>query len=507
MRRLSIAAVVIALTLAVPGVAEARWSSTGTGRGYAGADSAPPGEQPTAVVAGRNVTLSWASSAFDDGTAVGGYVLHRYDAATDAAATVGASCSGVLSLLTCIETAVPAGTWYYTVSTKTAAWIGAEGQPSADVTIDPATLTFTGLANITTLPKTMTGSISNFLWGESVTWRLDNPTTGMVLVGSTVPSPVGAAGTATISVTIPVGASNGTHTVYAVGTAGSVASATIAINVSDTTAPTVTAAVIAKSAGGTTGFIRQGGTYYVYANATDPGTPTSGVAQVRANVATITTGSTNVSMTAGSYVIGGVTYGWRSAALTAGNPLAAGAKSFTVWAVDAVGNVGSTSSYSVTVDNTVPAPTDVQTTNAGTAGKAETGDKVIYTFGETLEPISIIGGWSGAATAVTVRVVQQGGGDRVQIWNAADTSQLPIGVIRLNRNDYVTATSSFTNSSMTLVGGVLTVTLGTTTSTTVTTAAGTATMRYNATATITDLAGNPASTGNCNETGVADVDF
>jgi hypothetical protein len=178
-----------------------------------------------------------------------------------------------------------------------------------------------------------------------------------------------------------------------------------------------------------------------------------------------------------------------------------------VWAVDAVGNVGSTSSYSVTIDNTVPAPTDVQTTNAGTAGKAETGDTVIYTFGETLEPISIIAGWSGTATAVTVRVVQQGGGDRVQIWNAGNTAQLPIGVIRLNRTDYVTATSSFTNSSMTLVGGVLTVTLGTTTSTNVTTAAGTATMRYNATATITDLAGNPASTANRNETGPADVDF
>jgi len=32
-------------------------------------------------------------------------------------------------------------------------------------------------------------------------------------------------------------------------------------------------------------------------------------------------------------------------------------------------------------------------------------------------------------------------------------------------------------------------------------------MRYTPTATITDLAGNPASTANCNETGAADVDF
>jgi hypothetical protein len=59
-----------------------------------------------------------------------------------------------------------------------------------------------------------------------------------------------------------------------------------------------------------------------------------------------------------------------------------------------------------------------------------------------------------------------------------------------------------------LRGIVITVTLGTpSAAANVTTAAGTATMRYNATATITDLAGNAASTANCNETGVADVDF
>ena len=50
-------------------------------------------------------------------------------------------------------------------------------------------------------------------------------------------------------------------------------------------------------------------------------------------------------------------------------------------------------------------------------------------------------------------------------------------------------------------------TLGTTTSTSVSTAAGAATMRWNATATTTDVAGNGASTGNFNETGAADVEF
>lgn len=508
MKRLLVVAFALGLALA-PSAASARWtaSASAAGRAYTDADAVPAGEQPTTSVSGRNITVSWTASAFDDGTAVTGYVVHRYDAATDVENTVGAGCTGVLTTLTCTENAVAPGTWYYTIAPRAYAWIGPEGLQSANVAIDPPSLTFTTLGNITTLPKTLSGTIAGYLNGESVTWRLDNPSTGIVLTGSTTPSPIGAAGTANISVTVPTGTSNGTHNAYAVGNGGSTAGATIAINVSDTTPPTVTASMIAKSAGGTVGSIRQGGQYYVYANATDPGSPSSGVAQVRANVGAVTTGSTNVSLTAGTYVVGGVTYGWRSNALTASNPLTAGSKTYTVWAIDAVGNTGTTSSYSVTVDNTAPTATDIQTTNAGTAGRAEIGDKIIYTFSEPLEPISILAGWNGSATTVTVRLISKGGSDRVQIWNGGNSAQLPVGTIMLNRTDYATKTSSFTGSSVVLAGNVLTVTLGTTISTSVTTAAGTGTMRFNASATITDLAGNAAGTANRNESGTADADF
>ena len=266
--------------------------------------------------------------------------------------------------------------------------------------------------------------------------------------------------------------------------------------------------MIAKTAGGTPGYIRQGGAYYIYANANDPGVPSSGVAQVRANVSSITTGQTNVLLTAGSYTIGGVTYGYRSNTLTATNPQTAGAEELHGLG-DRRGRTtpGAASNYSVTVDNTTPAPTDIQTVNAGIAGRAETGDKVIYTFSETMEPNSIIAGWTGAATTVSVRIQNNGGGDRIQIRNAGNTATLPVGVVRLNRTDYVSTQSVFSNSTMTLVGGVITVTLGNQTSGTVTTAAGTATMRWNPTATETDRAGNPAPTANFNETGVVDVDF
>ena len=70
------------------------------------------------------------------------------------------------------------------------------------------------------------------------------------------------------------------------------------------------------AAGNTTtpGWIKQGGQYYVYGNATDAGV---GIWTMTANLDSITTGATTVSMTAGTWVVGGVTYSWRSSVQTA----------------------------------------------------------------------------------------------------------------------------------------------------------------------------------------------
>ena len=48
-----------------------------------------------------------------------------------------------------------------------------------------------------------------------------------MLAGSITPSPVPVGGSATVSVTIPAGTSLGAHTVFAVGSLGSTASAAI----------------------------------------------------------------------------------------------------------------------------------------------------------------------------------------------------------------------------------------------------------------------------------------
>ena len=90
----------------------------------------------------------------------------------------------------------------------------------------------------------------------------------------------------------------------------------------DWVAPSVSSTVIAKTAGGTPGFIRQGGTYFVYANVTDTGNPASGVSTVKANIGTITTGQTSVTLNAGSFSVGGVTYNRRTSSVTANASLA-----------------------------------------------------------------------------------------------------------------------------------------------------------------------------------------
>jgi hypothetical protein len=355
------------------------------------------------------------------------------------------------------------------------------------------------------LPTTSGGSLASFLDGESVTFRLDNATSGTVLTGSITPSPVPTGGSATVSVTIPAGTTLGAHTVFAVGALGSTASA--AITVVDMTPPVVSAAVINKTLGNKPGFVKQGGTYFVYANATDTGSTASGISTVTANVTNITTGSTVVPLTTvgGPFTVGGVSYAYRSASITASNPVIAGVKSFTVTATDVSGNAGSFSG-SVTVDNTVPTASNVQTTNAGIVGKAEIGDTITYTFSEAIDPNSILALWTGASTPVTLHLNQAAGSDTVTIFNSANSAQLPLGSVALGGTGFVTASRTFTGSTMVMSGSTITITLGTASGATTTQGAN-STMVWTPSTTPTDLSGNACTAATATESGPADIDF
>ena len=293
------------------------------------------------------------------------------------------------------------------------------------------------------------------------------------------------------------------------GTQGAFAGATdeglnVITAVPDFRGPTVSQVEIGKSAGFATGAIRTGATYYVYANVTDVGTPPSGTSTVVANVTNVTVGQVAVPLVAGSWSVGGATFNHRSAQLTA-SALPNGPQNFSVTATDAAANI-TQANGSVLIDSTAPAPTNISA-SGGIAGRPEIGDVLTLTANDTLDSFRLLANWDGTATTVQVRFVNQGGGDRLQVWDAAGTTQVPFGTINLNRSDYTTSTLAFNGSTMTQSGGAITITLGGPVVGAVTTVGAAATMVWTPSATATDKAGNAISTAAFSEPAPSDLDF
>lgn len=278
----------------------------------------------------------------------------------------------------------------------------------------------------------------------------------------------------------------------------------------DGVAPTVANSVVSKTSPYYPGYLAQGGTYYIYANVTDGGTPTTGVSSVIANAGSFDSGQTAVALAAGSYSIGGVSYNYRSSQHGATGTLAAGSYAYTITATDVAGNSVIQSGFSVTIDNTRPTGTNVQTTNAGVAGQPEIGDTITYTYSELIDPDSVLSGWTGGSTSVVVRIAQNAGGDRVTIRNAANSAQLPFGTVDLVGVNYVTLNRDFgasgTPSTMVAVGNTIVVTLGTASGAVGTEAVANHMVWTPATG-AHDPADNTCMTTNATENGTIDIDF
>ncbi|MEX2196210.1 MAG: hypothetical protein WD844_13070 [Thermoleophilaceae bacterium] len=240
----------------------------------------------------------------------------------------------------------------------------------------------------------------------------------------------------------------------------------------DLTAPSAAPAVVGKASGGSTGYIKQGGSYHVYANVTDGGSPPSGTASVSADVSGFDSGQTSVPMSSGSWTAGGQSFNYRSAALTANDPQPGGSHAFSFALADVVGNARTQTGFSVMVDNTKPSGTDIQTQDGnGDSGQPGSGDRVIFSFSEPIERESILAGWTGGTATVTVRIKDGGvllgllGDDELEIRNAGNSATLPFGTIDLNAGGYVTGLLGgygvWSSSTMTMSANQVTVTLGT----------------------------------------------
>ena len=227
--------------------------------------------------------------------------------------------------------------------------------------------------------------------------------------------------------------------------------------IADWTAPSAEASVIAGESG-TAGTIASGDKYYVYAKVSESGNPASGIASVKANVSAITSGGTAVSLTTGSYVVGGVSYNYRSAQLTAGSTLKAGTLAYTLALADAAGNSGE-QSFSVTIETAAPfAGADFATENGrrNTEGQPEEGDSLFYTFTNAPKPSSIVPKWAGSGTASVTVSIEDDASDVVLTVSGAT-----IGAVTIEGNYAANKkTAVFTKSSLSISGSVVTIVLG-----------------------------------------------
>ena len=134
-KRFCFGLIVLLLLLTGAQAAFGMWSKTANATAYGKAVSMPTGNTPTASVSVASVTVSWTQSTVSTGTPVAGYLVQRYNAATNTLQTIGSGCSGTIAALTCTETSVPTGSWKYTVMPKHHAWTGTESAKSASVMV------------------------------------------------------------------------------------------------------------------------------------------------------------------------------------------------------------------------------------------------------------------------------------------------------------------------------------------------------------------------------------
>jgi hypothetical protein len=202
--RMLLAGGAAAAVVVYAGAASAYWSAGGSGTGAASTDTLPAGGTPTATVAGgTTVTVSFGRAVTPAGHDVTSYAVRRYAAPTGGTATAAFTCSWPSAgALSCVETGVPAGVWYYTDTPLAgSSWVGTESARS------------NGAATDSTAPTIAVTSITPPPNGNG--YHDSSPVT----VNLAATDNAGGAGVASITYWVDAG----THTVIATTAAVSVA--------------------------------------------------------------------------------------------------------------------------------------------------------------------------------------------------------------------------------------------------------------------------------------------
>jgi chitinase len=146
------------------------------------------------------------------------------------------------------------------------------------------------------------------------------------------------------------------------------------------------------------------------------------------------------------------------------------------------------------VDNTAPTGTNIQTTNVGggTAGMAQAGDTIVFTFSEQIAPGTIVSGWNGTGTQTIT--VTGSNSNQITIAGATITSSF----ITLAAGTYFQSgkTIVFANSTIAQSANTVTITLGAPDKPQWVNTVGTAgQMGWPVATTLTDMAGNTITSG------------
>jgi hypothetical protein len=528
-------AVVAGLMVAFASAAAAYWTVTtifGSGAYALGrANALPAGVTPATptknAANGNTVTTTFAPVTMTGMPAVAatGYKLLRYDVATATRLVTAAACTGTTTI-TCVESSVPDGNWYYAdYPTYGTNWVGADSGRTSTITVDKTAPTVTGVSSTVAdgsykqglvVPVTVSFSEAVTVVGTpQLTLSTGSPATTAVNYTS-------GSGTSTLTFNYTVAAGNtsadldyvlstslsagtsirdavgndATRTLASPGASGSLGFAKNLVI--DTTAPTLSS--IALAAASPTN--AAGASWTVTFSE-----PVSGL--TNSNFSLVNSGLTVPSLTSTTPSGGAPSATWTVVASTGTGSGTLGlnlANNMNV--ADVATNGLSTATFTgavYTIDKTAPTISSVFVTNGGTSGKLDSGDSITVVFSETMSVSSLCTTWLGDASnqslatnadAVVVTATDNATNDSLSVSSPACT--LRLGTVSTGAN-YVTGgnvTFSGTGSGKSSVAWTaatktLVITLGSNGGGgTQVIGVGNTTMTYTPSAAATDSAGN-----------------
>jgi Big-like domain-containing protein len=176
---------------------------------------------------------------------------------------------------------------------------------------------------------------------------------------------------------------------------------------------------------------------------------------------------------------------------------------------DSLGNTGTSAPHTFTVDTIAPTATNIAAANGGaTAGKVEAGDIITFSYSEPIDPATVLAGWSGASTAVQVRITAGVlAPDPFTVLDGSGGTAVHLGAVQSN-GDYVTATATFAATMVRSADHAsVVVTVGANQSGVMSPlAVGAQNMTWTVDGAVKDLAGNAVTTTSVTES-ASDVDF